>query len=118
MSAADLAAIIVAVTSLAAVAALTVVLLRTARVLREATAALADVRTRAVADLDAAAGAVHEAAGEVARVAEILDAAEAISSRVDGASRAAYVALSRPVIKTAAAATGAQRAARRLRGRE
>ena len=36
----------------------------------------------------------------------------------DGASRAAYVALSKPVIKTAAAATGAQRAARKLRGRE
>ena len=44
----------------------------------------------------------------------VLGSAEAISSRVEGASRVARMALSTPVIKTVALATGTGKAARRL----
>jgi hypothetical protein len=116
VTAADLAAVVVSVLSLAAVAVLTwfaVVLARTVAELRDT---VASVRAEAVGLVEEARAAVARADGEIERVDEILDAAEAISSRVDGASRVAYLALSKPVIKTAAVATGAQRAARRFRG--
>lgn len=118
MTAADLAAIIAGVTSLAVVAALTLMVVRLSRTLAEVTAVLDEVRTQALPALAEATEVVRRAGEETERVGSILDAAEAVSTRVDGASRAAYVALSKPVIKTAAAATGAQRAARKLRGRE
>lgn len=118
MTAGDLAAVLAAVTCLAVVAVLTVAVLRLTRVLSEVEAAVTDIRERALPALDEATAAVRRAGEETERVGAIIDAAEAVSTRVDGASRAAYVALSRPVIKTAAAATGAQKAARRLRGRE
>ena len=118
MSAVDLAAVVAAVTSLAVVVVLTVVVLRLARTVADVAAVLDEVRSDALPALWEATDAVRRAGEETQRVGEILDAAEAVSSRVDGASKAAYVALSRPVIKTAAAATGAQRAARKLRGRE
>ena len=91
---------------------------RLTRTLAEVTAVLEQVRAEALPALHEATEVVRRAGEETERVGSILDAAEAVSTRVDGASRAAYVALSKPVIKTAAAATGAQRAARKLRGRE
>jgi hypothetical protein len=115
MSAADLAAVVVSVVSLAAVAALTVVLLLLLRSLRDLRAAVATLQGRTLPMLDEARAATVRAAEEAERVGEILDVAESVSARVDGASRVAYLGLSRPVIKTAAVATGAQRAARRLR---
>ena len=118
MTAADLAAVLAAVTCLAVTAVLAVVVARLARTVTEVATAVAEVRTEALPALREATDAVRRAGEETERVSQILDAAEAVSTRVDGASKAAYVALSRPVIKTAAAATGAQRAARKLRGRE
>lgn len=118
MSAADLAAVVACITALAVVAVLTALVLRLTRTLAEVAAAVADIRDEALPALAEATAAVRAAGAETERVGQIIDAAEAVSSRVDGASKAAYVALSRPVIKTAAAATGAQRAARKLRGRE
>ena len=117
MTAADLAAVVACVTALGVVAALTVLVVRLSRTLAEVAAAVTDIREQALPALEEATAAVRTAGAETERVGQIIDAAEAVSSRVDGASRAAYVALSRPVIKTAAAATGAQRAARKLRGR-
>jgi hypothetical protein len=95
-----------------------VVVVRLTRTLAEVTVVLEEVRTQALPALAEATAVVRRAGEETERVGSILDAAEAVSTRVDGASRAAYVALSKPAIKTAAAATGAQRAARRLRGRD
>ena len=118
MTTTDLAAVVACVTCLAVVAVLTVLVVRLTRALGEVTAAVEEVRSEALPALRAATEAVQRAGAEAQRVGEIIDAAEAVSSRVDGASKVAYVALSRPVIKTAAAASGAQRAARRLRGRE
>lgn len=118
MTALDLAAVIAAVASLAVVVALTLVVVRLARTTAELAATLSQVRDEVLPALRDATEAVRRAEGETQRVGEILDAAEALSDRVDGASRVAYVALSKPVIKTAAAASGAQRAARKLRGRD
>lgn len=118
MTAADLASVLVAVTCLAVVAVLAVVVARLARTVAEVADAVVDIREAALPALQEATDAVRRAGEETERVSQILDAAEAVSTRVDGASKAAYVALSRPVIKTAAAATGAQKAARKLRGRE
>ena len=115
MSAADLAAVIVSVLCLAAVAALTYVTVVLLRTVREVRATVAQVNDEALPALRSATATVDLAREEVERVEEILDAAEAMSSRIDGASRVAYLALSKPVIKTAAAAAGTRRAARRLR---
>lgn len=118
MSAAELASVLAAVTCLAVVAVLTVLVLRLSKAVTDVAVAVEEIRAEALPALREATDAVARAGEETERVGQIIDAAEAVSTRVDGASKAAYVALSRPVIKTAAAATGAQRAARRLRGRE
>jgi hypothetical protein len=114
----DLAAVIAAVLSLVAVAVLTFAVVSLARTLRELRGLVEEIHTQALPALAEATAAVVDARGEVERVDGILDAAESISSRIDGASRVAYFALSKPVIKTAAVATGTRRAARRLRSSE
>ena len=115
MTAADLAAVVVSVLSLGTVAVLTWAAVQ----LRRTTAALADalteVRDQALPALAEARAGVNEARLETERVIEIIDAAEAVSSRIDSASRVAYLALSKPVIKGAAVASGTKRAAKRLR---
>jgi len=116
MSAADLAAVVVSVASLAVVAVLTAVVIALLRTVRELRALMEEVRGKALGALRSATDGVNDAREEMDRVQEILDAAEAVSSRIDGASRVAYLALSKPVIKTAAVASGTRRAARRLRG--
>lgn len=118
MKAGDLAAVVAGVASLAAVALLTAVSISLLRVLREARATVAELRDQALPALAEARAALADATGEVERVDEIIAAAEAVSSRIDGASRVAYLALSKPVIKTAAVASGTRRAARRLRSQE
>lgn len=117
MTAGDLAAVLVSVLCLAAVAALVVtitLLTRTLRALRDALTALQDETLPLVDELRQT---VEQAAGEVERVEHLVGTAEAISARVDGASRLATTALSKPVIKTVAVAAGTSRAAKRLRNR-
>lgn len=117
MTAGDLAAVLVSVLCLAAVAALVItvtMLLGTLRALRDALATLHDEAFPLVEELRQT---VEQAAGEVERVEHLVGTAEAISARVDGASRLATAALSKPVIKTVAVATGTSRAAKRLRNR-
>jgi hypothetical protein len=118
MSAMDLAAVVAAVLSLGAVAVLTVAVISLSRTLRELRGLIEDVQAQALPALAEATAAIVEARLEVDRVDGILDAAEAVSSRIDGASRVAYLALSKPVIKTAAVASGTRRAAKRLRSSE
>jgi hypothetical protein len=118
VSAIDLAAVVAALLSLVAVAVLTVALLSLAKSLRELRTLMVGIRDEALPALADATAAVVEVREQVERVDEILGAAESISSRIDGASRVAYLALSKPVIKTAAVATGTRRAARRLRSAE
>lgn len=115
MSAGDLGAVIAAVLSLGAVVVLTVLTLQLRRTLDDLGTAVARLHDESVPLLAEARETVSRAGAEADRVDDLLDSAEAVAARVDGASRVAYLALSKPVIKTAAVATGAQRAARRLR---
>lgn len=63
------------------------------------------------------ASSADAAAGEVARVENILDISTGIAERLDGTTGATYRAITTPVIKGAAFAAGTKRAARRLGGR-
>jgi hypothetical protein len=117
MDATDLAAVLLAVTSLAAVAVLVVAagaLLRTMRELRQAVDVLRAETLPMVVDLRAA---VAQAGTELERVEGILDTAERIGDTVDSASRLTFRALSPPLIRTISIMAGARRAGRRLRGR-
>lgn len=59
-----------------------------------------------------------EARSDLDRYDRVLGSAEAIGDAVAGTGRVARAALSAPVIKTAAIATGTSRAVRRLRRRD
>jgi len=61
---------------------------------------------------------VEEARHDLDRFDRVLGSAEAISDAVSSSGRVARLALSAPLIKATALATGTGRAARRLRRRE
>ena len=125
MSAGDLAIVIAAVLCSIGFAALIVVLMRVLdalRVLRndvstmraEMLPLLGDLRTSTV---DAKA-TIDAARHDLDRFDRVLGSAEAISDAVAGTGRITRAALSAPVIKTAALATGTSRAMKRLRRKE
>jgi hypothetical protein len=64
---------------------------------------------------DDARSVMDEARQDLGRFDRVLGSAEAISDAVEGSARATRLALSAPVIKIAAFATGTSRAARRMR---
>lgn len=98
-------------------AALVVVLVRVLDALRALQGTVDDLRAETQPLLAELRLTVDEARDDLERFDRVLGSAEAISSNMNGASRVARVALSTPVIKTVALATGTTRAARRLRGR-
>ena len=125
MTAGDLAVVLAAVLCSVGFAALIVVLLRVldaTRSLRDEVAALRQETHPLLAELRAstadAKSAVVEAREDLERFDRVLGSAEAISGAVAGGSRVARAALSAPVIKTAALATGTSRAVSRLRRKE
>jgi len=65
-----------------------------------------------------ATAVVAEARSDLERFDRVLGSAEAISDAMSGTGRVTRAALSTPVIKTAAFATGTSRAVRKLRGKE
>jgi uncharacterized protein YoxC len=118
MTAGDLAIVLATVLCALGFAALVVVLLRVLDTLhglrrevehlrRETEPLLADLRS-----------SLDEAREDLDRFDQVIGSAEAISSNVQGMSRVARVALSTPVIKTVALASGTSQAARRLRGKQ
>ena len=125
MTAGDLAIVLAAVLCCIGFAALIVVLYRVLDTmrslrsevvsLRQETAPLLQEMRSSTAD---ARAAVAAARGDLERFDRVLGSAEAISGAVAGGSRVARVALSTPVIKTAALATGTTRAVRRFRRKE
>ncbi|CAN5750705.1 hypothetical protein BH24ACT3_BH24ACT3_10760 [soil metagenome] len=115
MNASETAAVIVAVASVVAVTLLVVAmvaLVRTLRSLRDTVEALRAETLPVVRELHAT---VARANGELERVDDLLVSAESVTATVDSASRLLYLALSNPVIKVLAFASGTSRAARRLR---
>ena len=125
MTAGDLAIVLAAVLCSIGFAALIVVLYRVLDTmrslrnevvsLRQETGPLLDELRSSTADAKAA---VTAARGDLERFDRVLGSAEAISGAVAGGSRVARAALSTPVIKTAALATGTTRAVRRFRRKE
>jgi adenylosuccinate lyase len=118
MTGGELALVVAVVLCALAFAALVLVLARVLQALRALDASAEEIR-RAVADtgplLAELRASVDHARADLDRFDAVLGSAEAISTHVEGASRVARAALSRPVIKTVALASGTQRAARRLR---
>ena len=118
MTAADLALIVGAVLCVIGFAALVVALLRVLQALKEVQGAVESLRVDTRPLLAELRVSVAEARDDLVRFDRVLGSAEAISASVEGASRVARVALSTPVIKTVALASGTSRAARRLRRKE
>lgn len=118
MTAAELAVVVATVLCALAFAALVLVLARVLQALRTIDAGVATVRA-SMAELTAATGELRDtvsvAADDLDRFDRVLGSVEAISTNVEGATRVARVALSRPIIKTVALASGTSTAARRLR---
>jgi len=100
VSAGDLAAVLVTVVGFATFVVLVVTVQSLLRTTRELRATLDEVRARAVPMIE-----------------ELLEAAEAISARVEGASRLGYLAFRAPLVKLLAFARGIGRFLRRLSGR-
>lgn len=117
MTATELAAVIVAVCSVATVVLLAVALaslVRTLRALREVAALM---RTETAPVLDELRSTTQAANEELERFDRLVTTAESVTGTVDNASKLAYVAMANPVIKGVAFASGTAKAARRLRGR-
>ena len=125
MTAGELAVVLAAVLCSIGFTALVVVLLRvldTMRSLRGEVVSLRQETTPLLAELrastDEARSTMAEARVDLERFDRVLGSVEAISGAVAGGGRVARAALSAPVIKTAALATGTTRAVRRLRRKE
>jgi len=118
MTASDLAIIVATVLCALGFAALVVALMYVFRVLGELRAAIDELSDQTRPLLAELRSSVDSARDDLDRFDRVLGSAEAISSSVEGASRVAKAALSAPVIKTVALASGTRRAARRLRKRE
>jgi hypothetical protein len=116
MSAIDLAALILAAVALVAVVALTLVCARLVRVVRELQSATTDFRASAEPAAVDLRDAALEAGRQVDRLDDLIRTTGNITTTVDQATQATFRALSNPVIKGAAFASGTSRAARRLRG--
>ena len=125
MTAGELAVVLAAVLCCIGFAALIVVLVRVLDTMRDLRGEVVSLRQETgplLAELrmstaDARA-TVEEARDDLERFDRVLGSAEAISSNVQGVSRVARAALSTPVIKTVALASGTSKAARRLRRKE
>lgn len=124
MTAGELTLVVAALLCVIGFAALVVVLIRVldtlttlrteVAVLRAETGPLlAEMRT----STESATAVVAQARSDLDRFDKVLGSAEAISGAMSGGGRVVRVALSTPVIKTAALATGTSRAMRRLRSK-
>ncbi len=125
MTAGELAIVLAAVLCSIGFAALVVVLsrvLETMKSLRQEVVSLRQETEPLLAELRAstadAKATVAQARGDLERFDRVLGSAEAISGAVAGGGRVARAALSTPMIKTAALATGTTRAVRRFRRKE
>jgi hypothetical protein len=114
-SAADLAAVIVAIASVAAVMLLVLVVVSVNRTLTTVRLSIEQLRRETLPVVDELRRTVTTANDELERLDALLDSATSISSTVDSASHLAYLAFSNPLIKAMALATGTAKAAKALR---
>lgn len=115
MDAGETAAVVVAVASAVAVAVLVAAAFALTRAANELRRTAEDLRQQTLPVVSELRRTVAAADAELERVDGLLGTAEHVTATVDSASRLAYLALSNPVIKVLAFASGTGRAARRLR---
>ena len=115
MSDNELAAVIIAVASVVGVGVLDVLAVSMQRTLKSMERAVDALVSEAVPVVNDLRSTVNQTNAELERVDGLLETAESISQTVDSASRLAYLAMSNPVIKTMAFASGTARMAKRLR---
>ena len=125
MTAGDLEIVLAAVLCCIGFAALIVVLYRVLDTMRSLRSEVVSLRQETAPLLEELRSSTADAKATVAtarrdleRFDRVLGSAEAISGAVAGGSRVARAALSTPMIKTAALATGTTRAVRRFRRKE
>jgi uncharacterized membrane protein len=118
VSAGEVAAIIAAIASVALVVLLAVLLVSVNRTLTEVLVSVEELRRQALPLIDDASRTVAAANGELVKVDQLVDSAQAISGTVDAVSHLFYLAFSNPIIKAMALATGTARAGRALRRRD
>jgi hypothetical protein len=118
VSATELAAIIVAVSSVAAVVLLAVALVALTRTLKALRQVATLMRTETAPVLHDLRDTVQVANHELKRFDHLVSTAESVTGTVDSASRLAYLAMANPVIKGVAFASGTAKAARRLRKKD
>jgi hypothetical protein len=114
-SAADLAAVIVAIASVVAVMLLVFVVVAVNRTLTVLRLSIEQFRRETLPVVDELHRTVTTANVELERLDGLLDSATSVSSTVDSASHLVYLAFSNPLIKAMAVATGTARAAKALR---
>ena len=114
MTAAAVALTVVAVLLAVALVVVTAALLRTLRSLR---AVVDDLHREAGPLLADLRGDARKASQGLDRVGDLVGAAESVTRRVDGATKAAYVTFASPVVKVLAVGHGVSRVSRKLRGR-
>jgi hypothetical protein len=114
-SAADLAAVIVAIASVVAVMLLILVVVSVNRTLTTLRLTIEQFRRETLPVVDELHRTVTTANVELERLDGLLDSATSVSSTVDSASHLAYLAFSNPLIKAMALATGTAKAAKALR---
>ncbi len=117
MSAGDLAVVVITLLSVVSVLALLVMLQLVWRTLRDLRALVTELHEQTAPLVAELSAAVVDAGTELERVDQLIGSAESISVTMDATSRLAYKALSAPMIKTVALASGTSKAAKRLRDR-
>ena len=115
MSASDLAAIIVAVASVAVVVLLVFVVVSINRTLTTMRLSIEEVRRETMPVVDELRRTVTTANAELQRLDGLIDSASSVTATVDSASHLAYLAFSNPLIKLIALAAGTSKAAKALR---
>jgi hypothetical protein len=98
--------------------ALVVVTARLLATLRSLRLVVDDLHRETVPLLADLRGDARKASQGLDRVGDLVGAAESVTRRVDGASRAAYVTFASPVVKVLAVGHGMSRVSRKLRGRD
>jgi hypothetical protein len=115
LSAADLAAVIVAIASVVAVVLLVFVVVAVNRTLATLRLSIEQLRRETLPVVDELHRTVVTANAELERLDVFLDSATSVSATVDSASHLAYLAFSNPLIKVMALATGTAKAAKALK---
>ena len=115
MSGGDLAGLVAIISAVAAAVVMTYATARLVRCARRLRATCDELANEGGAAVAALAAAAEMAKSELGRSNRLLDRADDISSTLHDASKLTYLAVSSPVIKAAALASGVREGARRLR---